>query len=168
MHINKRTSFLSKFNFHLGCPRFVFKNLALISIVFFGCQGLLKAQFLETSSAKIQLIGLTSRTPESFDQEIIKRFDGHYCAANLKQGLGYAEAAVFVYPATDNSKKLHLVVVLVEDSEKVVYNKFNKPKNQTLPEDHATLERFNSFGMAPFNAAIRGYQFFWTKVFPKD
>jgi hypothetical protein len=114
-------------------------TLILLSIII-GCLQT-QAQIVETSKGKVEFIGLEKWTTEMLQEKLgYKSTDNfHFCAADLKSKLGFADASVTL---DSENGKMYTIITVVEPSrvQQVQY----KPKptgSVAIPDSWSSLTR---------------------------
>jgi hypothetical protein len=110
----------------------------------------LSAQVVDTAQGRIEFLGLGRCTPEQLDAAVTERCKAHYCAADLKNKLGFAEAAVFILGGKEGD--VRKLVVVVEPAERV--QKKVLPAAVPLPAAWAAVVEADPMA---FDLALRGY-----------
>jgi hypothetical protein len=110
------------------------------------CCAPVRAQAVQTTRGTVEFIGLRSWTPETISLRL--GYDSpaklHFCAAVLKEKLGFAEASVIHHIGSDtdpsSKDKLYTVITVVEPGDStIVQYKPNPTKSLPIPAGWATL-----------------------------
>ena len=97
-------------------------RLLLLLLITIGFSSVGRSQVVETSKGKVEFIGLEQWTPSIVQAKLgYNSTDAlHYCAAELKEKLGFPDSVVAIYP---EDGKLYTVITVVEPqyAERVQY-----------------------------------------------
>ncbi len=116
------------------------RSILILSLLIIGCLQA-QAQVIETSKGKVEFIGLEKWTTEMLQEKLgYKSTDNfHFCAADLKSKLGFADASVTL--DSQNGKMYTIVTVVEPDRAGQIHYKPKPTGSVVIPDSWRSLSK---------------------------